>query len=128
MRGVGGRFVEIVERARYRLGVVVDRGEPAIAVDADAKRLPGRRAVADRTVHMFTAQHELDRLADQPRRQDAKDLRSGNQSLGAEAAAEVRAADMDLVRRDAEQPRDPSLRHGETLARRVNRQAVAIPY
>ena len=81
MRGVGGRLEEIVEGARRRLGVMVDRGQHAIAVGADAQRLAGRRTMADRAVHLFTAQHELDRLADQPRRQDAEDLRPRDQAL-----------------------------------------------
>ena len=41
MRGVGGRLEEIVERAGEHLGVMVDRGQPAIAVGADAQSSGG---------------------------------------------------------------------------------------
>ena len=51
----------------------------------------------------------------------------GDQALGAEAAAEERAADMDVLRRDAEQSGDPPLRHGEALARRIDRERIAVP-
>ena len=36
MRGVSGRLEEVVERAGEHLGVMVDRGQPVIAVDANA--------------------------------------------------------------------------------------------
>ena len=127
MRGVGGRLEEIVEGARCGLGVMIDRGQQAVAVGADAKPLAGGRAMADRAVHLFAAQHELDRPADQSSRHDAEDLRPGDQALGAEAAAEEGAADMNLLRGDAEQSRDPPLGHGEALARRIDRQRVAVP-
>ena len=106
---------------------MIDRGEHAVAVDADAHGLAGRRAMADRAVHLLTAQHEFDRLADQPRRQDAEHLRSGDKTLGAETAAEEGAADMDIRRRNAEQSGDPHLRHRHALARRIDRQPVAVP-
>jgi hypothetical protein len=83
--------------------------------------------MAYRAVHVLTAQHEFHGLADQLRRQDAEDLRPGEKAFRAEAAAEVRAANMDLVRRDAEQPGDSSLRHRKALARRIDRQRVAVP-
>ncbi len=76
VRGVGGRFVEVVEGAGGDLGVMIDRGEPARVVDAEAQFLARGGAMADRAVHVFTAQHQLDRPADQPRRQDAEHLRS----------------------------------------------------
>ena len=127
VRDVGGRLEEIVERARRGLGVMVDRRQRAVAVGAQAQRLPRRRAMADRAVHLLAAQHQLDRPADQPRRHDAENLRPGDQALGAEAAAEERAADMDVLRRDAEQAGDAALRHRQALARRVDRQPVAVP-
>src|SRR3982074_239446 len=98
---------------------MIDRGQQAVAVGADAKPLAGGRTMAHRTVHVFTAQHELDRPADQPGRQDAKDLRSRNQAFRSEAATQEGAANMDLLRRDAEQSRDPSLGHGEALSPRL---------
>src|SRR6202048_2063532 len=99
MRGVGGRLEEIVESARCDLRVMIDRGQQAVAVRPDAKPLAGGRTMAHRTVHVFTAQHELDRPPDQSGRQDAEDLRSRDQALRSEAASEKRAANMNLVRR-----------------------------
>ncbi len=124
---IGRRLEEIVERARCGLGVMIERGQTALAVGADAKPLPGRRAMADRAVHLLAAQHQLDGSSDQSGRHDAENLRPGDQALGAEAAAEERAADMNLVRRDAEQSRDPSYRHRHALARRIDRERVAVP-
>ena len=49
--------------------------------------------MAHRAIHLFTAQHEFDGPADQPGRQDAEQLRTGNKALGAEATAEEGAAD-----------------------------------
>ena len=65
VRGVGGRLEEVVEGARHRLGVMIERGQRAIAVGAEAQGLARRRAMADRAVHLLAAQHELDRAADQ---------------------------------------------------------------
>jgi hypothetical protein len=42
MRGVGGRLEEVVEGARHRLRVMIDRGQQAVAVSANAKPLAGR--------------------------------------------------------------------------------------
>ena len=103
VRGVGSRLEEIVEGARCRLRVMADCGQPAVAVSTDAERLPGGRAMTYRTIHLFAAQHELDRPADQSGRHDAEDLRPEDQALGAEAAAQEGAANMDFFRRDAEE-------------------------
>ncbi len=127
MRGVGGGFEEIVKRAGRDLRVMIDRRQKTVAIGADAKRLARARTMAHRSVHVFTAQHELHGLADQPGCQDAEHLRSLHEALGAEAAAQEGAADMDFLRRDAEQSRDPPLRHGEALARRIDRQRIAVP-
>ena len=97
MRRVGRRLEEIVERAGDDLGVMVDGGEPVIAVHAHTQSLAGGRAMAHRAVHVFTAQHQLDRFADQLRRQDAEQLRSRDEAFRAEAAAEIGAADMNLL-------------------------------
>ena len=86
---------------------MIERGQAPSLSAPMPQPLPRRRTVADRAVHLLAAQHELDRPADQPRRHDAEDLRPGHQPLRAEAAAEERAADLDLVRRDAEQPGEP---------------------
>ena len=127
VRGVGGGFEEIVKAARHGLRVMIDRGQPPIGIDADLKPLPGGRAMADRPVHLLAAQHQLDRPADQPGGQDAEHLRPGDHALRSEAAAEKRTANLDLVGRDAEQPRDPALRHRQALARRIDRQGIALP-
>jgi hypothetical protein len=77
MRGVGGRLEEIVEGARCGLRVMIDCGQPAVTVGADAEPLAGGRTIAHRTVHLFAAQ-ELDRPADKSGRQDAEDQRPGD--------------------------------------------------
>src|ERR1700716_4346069 len=99
MRGIGGRLEEIVKTARCRFGVMIDRGQQAVAVGANAYPLAGGCTMADRAVHLVAAQHQLDRPADQPGRQDSEDLRSGGKALGAEAATEEGAADGALLRR-----------------------------
>jgi hypothetical protein len=106
---------------------MIDRGQQSVAVDADAQPLAGGRAMAHRAVQVFTAQYELDRPADQPRRHDTENLRSRDQAFRAEAASEERAANMNLVRRDAKQSGDAALRHRESLARRIDRQRIAVP-
>ena len=55
-------------------------GQPAFAIGADAQRLPRRRAMADRAVHLVTPQHEFDRTSDQLCGEDAQD-RSAAQGL-----------------------------------------------
>src|SRR5258708_36244279 len=106
---------------------MIDCCQPAVAVGADTEPLAGGRTMAHRTVHVLAAQHELDRLADQSGRHDAEDLRPGDQALAAEAAAQEGAANMDLLRGDAEEPRDPPLSQGEALAWRIDGQRIAAP-
>ena len=127
MRGVGGGLEEIVERARRDLRVMVDRSQNAIGIGADAHPLAGSRTMAHGTIHLFTAQHEFDRPADQPCCKNAEHLRPLEQTFRAEAATEIWTANMDFVRRNAEQSRDPRLRHRHALARRIDRQRIAIP-
>ena len=107
--------------------MVVDRRQRALAVGAQAERLARRRPMADRAVHLFAAQHQLHRPPDQAGGEDAQHLRPRNHALGTEAATQERAADQDVVRRDPEQPGNPPLRPGQALARRVDREAVAVP-
>ena len=107
--------------------MVVDRRQRALAVGAQAERLARRRSMADRAVHLFPAQHQLHRPPDQAGGQDAQHLRPGNHALGAEPAAQKRAADQDVLRRDPEQPGDPPLRPGQALARRVHQKTVTVP-
>ena len=83
--------------------------------------------MADRPVHLVAPQHELDRAPDQPGGENAEDLRAGDHPLRAEAAAQERAADMDLFRRQAEQAGEAAARHLQALARRVDRQRLAVP-
>ena len=83
--------------------------------------------MADRPVHLVAAQHQLDRPPDHPGGEDAQHLRPGDHALRAEAAAEEGAADMDLLRREAEQPGDAAARHLQALARHVDRQRNRRP-
>ena len=83
--------------------------------------------MADGTEHLLAAQHELDRAVDQFGRHDAEYLRAGNHAFRAEAAAEERAADEDVLGRDAEQAGDAGLRHRHALARRIDLEMVAVP-
>ena len=127
MGGIGCRFDEIVERAGGGLGVVAQRRQPALLVGAHAQRLPGGGAVPDGAEHLLSPQHQLDRAADEAGGHDAEDLRPLDQPLRPEAAAEERAADVDALGRNAEQPGDASLCHRHALARRVDGQGVAVP-
>ena len=127
VRDLRGGLEEIVEAARCRPGVVVDRRQPALTVGGDAEALASRCAMAYGAIHLLAAQHQLDWPADQPGRQNAEQLRPGDEALGAEAAAEERAANMDIPWWHAEQSSDPRLGHGEALARRIDRQCVAVP-
>ena len=127
MRGVGRWLEEVVERARCRLGVMIDRRQVAIAVRAHAQGLPRRSAVSHRTKHLLATEHQFDRLSDHTGRHDAENLRSGDQSFAPEAAAEERTADVNLVRGDAEKSGEAALRHGQTLARRIDRERIAVP-
>ena len=127
MGGTGSRLEEIVECARHRPGAMIDRNQLAVLVGAQAQGLPRRRPVADRTVHLLAPQHELDRLPDHAGRDDAENLRSGDQAFAAETAAEKRAADVNVVRQYSEQARKTPLRNSETLGRRVDRKVVAVP-
>ena len=58
----------------------------------------------DRAEHLRARQHQLHRPAHQPGRQERQNLRTREERLRAEAAAEERAADEHVLRRDAEQP------------------------
>src|SRR5437868_438501 len=98
MRGVGGGLEEIVERACCDLRAMIERSQNAIGISADAHALAGRRTMAHGAIHLFTAQHEFDRPADQPRCTNAEHLRPLEQTLRAKAATEIWTANMDLVR------------------------------
>ncbi len=106
---------------------MVEGRQHALAVHADAQRLPRRWSMADGPVHLVAAKHQLDRSADQPGRQNAEDLRPGDEALGAEPTAQKGAADVDVLRRDAEEPGDPCLRHGHALAGHIDGEPVAVP-
>ena len=127
MRDPAGRLEEVVERARRGEGVVIDRCEMPVLVGAEAERLPGRRAMPDRAEHLLAPGDQLDRTADQAGGHDAQHLRRPDGALGAEAAAEERALNMDVGGVDAEQAGDPGLRHRHPLARRIEEQPVAVP-
>src|SRR5262249_18265410 len=101
---------EIVERARRCFRVVIKRGQLAVTVDAQPQSLPRRSAMSDRTKHLFAAEHQLDRSPDHPGGHDAEHLWSGDQTFGAEATAEERTANVDVLWRDAKEPGDAPLR------------------
>src|SRR5262245_23422390 len=124
---VGSRLEEVVERTRDRLGVMIEREQIAILVGAQAQGLPRRRPVAYRTEHLFTTQDELDWPSHSASRDGAENLRSGDEAFAAKAAAEKRAANVNVVGRYSEQAGKPRLRDRETLARRIDRQGIAIP-
>src|SRR5262249_53462297 len=96
-------------------------------VDTHAQALTSGRAMADGTVHLLAAEHELDGPINQARRHDAENLRSRDQALAAEAAAEERAADMNVCGWNAKQASDARLRQSKALAWRVNCEPVAVP-
>lgn len=107
--------------------MMIDRGQAPLVVGPHAQPLPRRCAMPDRAVHLLTPQHELDRLANELRGHDTEDLGTSHQPLGAEAAAEERTADVDLLRRHAEQLGDASARQEQALGRHVDRQIVTVP-
>ena len=83
--------------------------------------------MADRAVHLLAAQHQLDRPADQPRRQDAENLRPGQQPF--EPNPPPRKG-LRIWMFSGGMPNEPGRRpcgHGQALARRVDRQPVAVP-
>ena len=99
---------------------MIERRQLTVIVGPHPQGLPRCRPVSHGTKHLIAAEHQLDRLSHHPRRHDAEHLRSGDHSFAAETAAEERAADMDFVRGDSEQSGQATLRHGETLAWRVD--------
>src|SRR4029077_15081101 len=127
VRNIGSRLEEIVERARHRLGAMIERDQRAVAVGAKTQGLPRRRAVAHRTEHLVAPEHELDRSAHGAGGNGTENLRSGHQTFGAEAAAEKRTADVNLIGRYAEQSGKTPLRHRHTLTRRIDRERIALP-
>ena len=99
VRNVGGRLEEIVERARRRLGVMIERGQRR-----RHRRCRGARSAASArdgrpAEHLLAAQHQLDRPADQRAAMTPSTCGPEIMPFAAEAAAEKRAADVDLVRR-----------------------------
>ena len=54
-------------------------------------------------------------------------LRTGDEAFRTEAATQERAADLDVLGRNAEQFGNACLRHRQALARRIDGQRVAIP-
>ena len=127
MRSVGRRLEEVVEGARRRLRPMIERRQLAVDVGTHPQGLPRRSPVSHRAVHLLATEHQLDRLSHHAGRHDAENLRSRDEAFGAEAAAEERTADVDLVGRDAEKSGEASLRHGKTLARRIDRERIAVP-
>src|ERR1700730_7402140 len=83
--------------------------------------------MSHRTKHLLPTEHKFDRLADHAGRHDAQNLWPGDGALRAEAAAEERTADVNPVRRDSEKTGNTPLRHGKTLAWRIDRERIAVP-
>ena len=50
---------------------MIERGQRAVAGEAESQALARRRAMAERSVELFAAQHELHRAPDQPGGKDA---------------------------------------------------------
>ena len=106
---------------------MIERDQRAVAVGAKTQGLPRRRAVAHRTEHLVAPEHELDWSAHGAGGNGTENLRSGHQTFGAEAAAEERTADVNLIGRYAEQSGKTPLRHRHTLTRRIDRERIALP-
>ena len=92
----------------------------AAIVGTNPQGLSRRRPMSHRTKHLLAPQHQLDRFTHHAGCHDAENLRAGDHAFGAEAAAEERTADVDFVRRDAEESGEAPLRHGKTLARGID--------
>src|SRR5260370_12260993 len=127
VRNIGRRLEEIVERARHRLGAMIERGQRAVAVGAETQGLPRRRAMTHRAEHLLASQHELDRPTHGAGGDGAENLRSGDQTFAAEAAAEEWTTNMNLIGSHAEQSGTTRLRHRHTLARSVDQERIALP-
>ncbi len=127
MTSIAAWLIKIVETARRGQGVVVEGGQGAILRSADAEALARFSPVPHRPEHLLAAQDQLNGPVHQPRRQDPEHLRPLYDALAAEAAAQIRTADEDVVGRDAEQCGQAHLCHGHALARRVQNEAVAVP-
>ena len=130
MRDVGGGLEEVVEACSTpswrdgRCSASARRRRPrrCRSVCRVGARWPTGPYICSRRSTSLTG------LADEARRQDAEHLRPGHEALGAEAAAEERAADVDVLRAGCRtSPASAPLRHGEALARRVDGQRVAVP-
>ena len=124
---VAGRLMKVVERAAGRLGMVAQCRQLPGIIGPHGKTLLGRRAMPDGAEHLLAPQHQLHRTAHQPRSHDAQDLRPREHALGPKAAAQIRAADVNVLGRDAEQPGDPPAGHRHRLAGRIQLQLVSIP-
>src|SRR5262249_21842607 len=92
----------------------------------EAQTLARRGAMADGTIHLLAAEHELNGPVDQARRHDAQHLRSRDQALASEAAAEERAADMDMIGRNSEQASNPRRRQREAVSWSADGELVAF--
>ncbi len=89
-RGIGRRLEKFVEAGRGRNRVVMQGGEAAFAVGADAQLLPGVAAMPDRAIHLCPGEHEFYRPAEHARSQYGQDLRTVEDRLRAEAATQER--------------------------------------
>src|SRR6266849_1873429 len=120
MRNVARGLEEVVEGARRRPGSVIKRCQLAVMIGTHTQGLPRWSPVSHGTEHLLPTEHQLDRPSHHAGRHDAENLRSGDQAFGAEAAAQERTADVDLVWGNPEKSGETPLRHGKTLARRVD--------
>src|SRR5262249_27288534 len=127
VRSLRGGLEEIVEGTRDRSGAMLQPRQMARHIGADAQTLTRGRAMADGSVHLLAAEHEFNGPIHQARGHNAEDLRSRDQALAAKAAAEERAANMDVLGWNTKQSGNARLCQSKTLAWRVDGELIAIP-
>ena len=76
---------------------MIEGGQSAVTIRAEAQGLPRQRAVPYWTEHLLAAQHKLDWPARDAGRDDAENLRSRVEAFTAEAAAQERAANVNRL-------------------------------
>ena len=97
-----GLLAELLEARGGRPDIVADRGQPPVAVRAEADPLDHLRAVAGIGEHLLPRQRDLDRAPQDPRGERRQHRVGMDDQLGAEAAADEGADDADVLRRDAQ--------------------------
>jgi len=126
-RCVCSRLEKIVETRRGGERMMMQCGDAAVIVGADAQPLPGRAAMANRAVHLAARIHQLDRTVQHARRDDCKNLRAVCESFRAESATDERRTDQDILRRNTEIGGIDCATHDDRLIGNIQDHLVPVP-